>query len=77
MRFRGAKKSKTGTDPWWVRSGIRGRWHRVDPSNGSRTACGFSIQAGWSLPYQTDDPTKGTSELLCKLVECRGIETSN
>jgi hypothetical protein len=72
MKFRGRTKSKQAT---WIRSGGRtGRWHRIDPTDGRRAACGTVInELTWSLP-QSEFPTLSDTEVLCKLLECRGTD---
>lgn len=65
-KTRGAKKSKVNT----FIQGRSGKWHRIDPTNGQRTACGVIINdTKWGFPTEK---VPGPEDLMCSWPECRG-----
>jgi hypothetical protein len=71
--FKGKTKAKPGKE-MYIRSGGRsGRWHRLDPRNGRRTACGIDIDTmTWGLPVlQVPVPdSQSVDPIFCRFKEC-------
>jgi hypothetical protein len=73
-KFWGRTKSKPENVLYIKSAGAHGRWHRIDPGNGARTACGAVINtATWSLPT-SEEPTLSVhgGEVICSFRECQG-----